>query len=396
MIQIVQLLEERNLSFSFCLNKSDILIICGMELLYRGIDLKQDSRLLKDTESLVNAVIRIVEKAKAPGAYDFKRVSNVLVTVDDAQQTSALPTPPSHSPETAMLAQTPQRASPSAAVYGASSAQALPRKGSCPLGRLAGASMSETDLMLQHDRVRGMTVPQNAPRPELPRSNSRSSLDNSGKYEGPQLSKRDHRLSLSQAHMMARASPQPKPNGGQSLDFLSLGGSSQHSQPPSPVQSRPRHQLPAASAPAQQQAMYVAASHNGQKVPSSTVSTVEWEALLGSMDGGQVNVYDAIYGGPGISFAETPVSASSGGWSPDSWDLSGFRIGPSGGIDGTPAPQSALSMSDESLSSGGDDIDLALAGGSSGHLDFRRRLVTTTLAARSDGLPIDGFEAFAL
>ncbi|KAL8388054.1 hypothetical protein RB595_009486 [Gaeumannomyces hyphopodioides] len=396
MIQIVQLLEERNMSFSFCLNKSDLLIICGMELLYRGIDLKQDSKLLKDTESLVNAVIKIVEKAKAPGSYDFKRVSNALVTVDDARQPSALPTPPSNSPETVISAQPPQTASPPVAVHSASSAHALPRKGSCPLGRLAGASMSETDLMLQHDRMRRMTVPQNVPRPELPRSNSRSSFDSGSKYEGSQLSKRDHRLSLSQAHMMTRASPQPKPNGGQSLDFLSLGGSSQHSQPPSPIQSRPRHQPAVTSASVQQQALYAAASHNGQKMPSSTVSTAEWEALLGSMDGGQVNVYDAIYGGPGISFAETPVSASSGGWSPDSWDLSGFRIAPGGELDGTPAPQSVLSMSDESLSSGGDDIDLGLAGNSSGHLDYRRRLVPTTMTASSDGLMLDGFDTFGL
>ena len=74
-IQIVQLLEERRMSFSFCLNKADVVILCGMTLLYQGLDLKQDSRLLKDSERLVNAVIKLTDKLKAPGSYDFKRVA---------------------------------------------------------------------------------------------------------------------------------------------------------------------------------------------------------------------------------------------------------------------------------------------------------------------------------
>ena len=34
-IQIVQLLEERRMSFSFCLNKNELLLLAGFGLLYR-------------------------------------------------------------------------------------------------------------------------------------------------------------------------------------------------------------------------------------------------------------------------------------------------------------------------------------------------------------------------
>jgi len=87
------------------------------------------------------------------------------------------------------------------------------------------------------------------------------------------------------------------------------------------------------------------------------VTTAEWEALLGSMDNGSLGVYDPLYSGAPLSLTETPVSTTSmsaGAWSPDSWDLSGFNINEFA-TQRDPA-QSVLSLSDESLSSGGDDM----------------------------------------
>ncbi len=110
-VQIIQLLEERSMCFSFCLNKADTLILCGMALLYQTLDLKQDSKLMKDNEKLTNAVLKIVERARAPGSYDLERVAAMLITLDEPPQQS-LPTPPSLSPDTSMAAP-PQRPLPS-------------------------------------------------------------------------------------------------------------------------------------------------------------------------------------------------------------------------------------------------------------------------------------------
>jgi hypothetical protein len=92
------------------------------------------------------------------------------------------------------------------------------------------------------------------------------------------------------------------------------------------------------------------------------------------MDGGQLNVYDAIYGGPSIGIAETPPSdtaPSYTSWSPESWDLANFNLGE---LSTSAAPQSIVSLSDESLSSGEDlrTDDLSLPGGS---LDYQHPLL---------------------
>ena len=59
----------------------------------------QKSKVMKDSERLVNAVVKIVEGAKAPGSHDFRRVAGLLVTVDEQKEKVSLPTPPGTSPE---------------------------------------------------------------------------------------------------------------------------------------------------------------------------------------------------------------------------------------------------------------------------------------------------------
>ncbi|KAK3325880.1 fungal-specific transcription factor domain-containing protein [Apodospora peruviana] len=390
-VQIIQLLEERSMSFSFCLNKSDTLILCGMALLYQTLDLKQDSKVLKDNEKLANAVIKIVDNAKAPGAYDFKRVSAMLITVDEPTPQS-LPTPPRQSPEACMAAPPTHRASPPVA--------APAHKIQPTLGRHASASMSETDLLLQQEKLRRMampTLPQQQ-RPELYRARSRSSFDNL--RQDQTLERRDHRLSLSQAQA-AQAAMIARVSSKQNLDYLSLSSTPAQSQPSSPIQARSQQQQQQqhhiTATQAQQAHLYV------QMQKSASAAATDWEALLGSIDSGPLNIYDTIYGGAGLTMAtaETPVSASSGGaaaWSPDSWDLSGFNLGEFG--PGPATAQSVLSLSEESLSSVDDDLGLGV-----NNLEYTRNSAVATAAAvgllpinagGADGFLLDGLENFGL
>ena len=224
-----------------------------------------------------------------------------------------------------------------------------------------------------------MTMPNITPgRPELRRSGSRASFDNN-RPDASLLQRRDHRLSMSQAAMLARVSPAPNKN--QNLDYLSLSNTPTGSHPPSPVQARMQQVTSAANSQ-----LY---SQLNQKV--SGVSASDWEALLGQMDGGQLNVYDAIYGGPALSLTETPVSASSnyGGWSPDSIDLSSFNLGDFGS---NPAPaQSVLSFSDESLSSG-EEIAPSELGLSVSSLDYRNSGLLHTSCTTTEGFILDGLD----
>lgn len=261
----------------------------------------------------------------------------------------------------------------------------MAHKGHATLGRHASASMSETDLLLQQEKLRRISM-QHAQqsRTESLGPRSRASFD-SPRPSLP-LSQRHHRLSLSQAQaaqaaMLARLSMSPNA-AKQNMDYLGLNT---QSQPPSPIQARGPPPHPSITQ-AQQAHLYA------QLQKGAGVSVAEWEALLGSIEGGQHNVYDAIYGGPGMALAETPVSATtttSAAWSSDAWDLTGFNLG---GGDFGPATggssHSVISLSEDGLSSSDDLVSV-------GSLDFRNPLLP--VAATADGFVLDGLDgAFGL
>jgi hypothetical protein len=91
---------------------------------------------------------------------------------------------------------------------------------------------------------------------------------------------------------------------------------------------------------------------------AKTGDNSDWERLLTSLDNGQTNIYDSIYGGPQMQ--DILDNAPNGNnqdaqlvWSPDIWTLGTDGLG-----SGQPAPQSVLSFSDESLTSGEEFGDL--------------------------------------
>lgn len=333
-IQIVELLEERNMTFSFCLNKTDVLVVCGMTLLYQTLALKHDSKLSKEGQKLVNRVIGMLLKAQAPGAQDFKRISGMIVRVDDAGP----PTPPQSSPDASSTVGS-QRESPAA--YWSETPQ--DQRGQSVGRSSAGASASETDLLQQQAKLRRMTMPGGViPRPEVHKPQGRRSFDTSAQG---QLPSRQHRASQ-------QASPK-----SQDIDYLSIAqhAARMHMQ---------RHNNGNSMSPSQSQrlAQMYQASPAESKV--TDFSPAQWEALLGSLDGGQANVYDAIYGGPSPLPLQEPQQPQpqpqpqqqpmpeaqqvNGGWIEEPWNLAGFNLHD---FDG-PQGQGAMSMSEESVSPG--------------------------------------------
>ncbi|KAI1811573.1 fungal-specific transcription factor domain-containing protein [Poronia punctata] len=355
-IQIAQLLEERNMSFSFCLNKADVLVLCGMTLLYQSLDLKHDSKLMKDVERLFSAVLKSLQQVRAAGISDLKRVARMWINVGEPSQ------PPSVQPSPAASATTmaaPPRSSPPAAP--------MPMIKSSPYGRHPGASMSETDLLAQQEKLRRMTMPTSSgSRPELYRAHSRASLDHTAMEQSS--SQRDHHFAISQIQQsMLRASPAQKAKPD--MNYLTLGNTAaSNPQPPSPNQNHMSPSRPMPS-PHKAHAPLCPPVHMHKGGSGGGISLSEWEALLGAMDGGQVNVYDAIYGGPALSM-ENPTNQATNynEWTLDPWDLSGFNIRDLELATTGAGPQSVLSISDESLSSGDDhQADLYMNMGSDGY-----------------------------
>ncbi|KAH8170651.1 fungal specific transcription factor domain-containing protein [Sarocladium implicatum] len=355
MIQIVELLDERNMSFSFCLNKADLLTLSGMSLLYQTLELKQDGKLMREDERLVNAVLKMLCGGRAPGSTAFIKVARLLINVE-LEETAPNP------------AHTEVGSSPSVTRH-----DMKVRKKSWSKGNRLNpmASASESDLLQQQEKLRRMTMPNiTAQRPDFYRAApSRQSFES---------------LPDDIAEMQKRRQEAQRAN----LDFLNLNsnGTPGRSQTSSPVQHRQRKShtpLPSENP-----------ANSGLPIKLSAVS--EWEALLGSMDGGINNVYDAIYGGPPLVEAIPPASTATD-WSPDSWDLANFNLGSATGAGGDfgaagpGAPQSVLSLSDESLSSG-EEIAPSELGLSVNSAEYNHMLA----GVGNEGYRMDSFESFNL
>jgi len=363
-IQIVQLLEERGMSFSFCVNKNEMLTLCGLSLLYQGLDLKQSGKLMQDGQRLVAVVVKLLENAGAPGATDFKKLSTSMFKVDTPART-----PAGRSPN-GIAAQMSSKSTPSPAAPRQQIRSQIYGHGS--------ATMSESDLLAQQEKLRRATVPNISMRQEY-NPHGRSSLDCT-RSESP-MSKLNHRNSASHATTMLKprlVKNEKPPN----LDYLSLSNTPIASQPQSPIQSRSQPPAHNAHTP-----IFPTTTYTTTK--SSGVSASEWEALLGSLDGGQANLYDAIYGGPALSLTEIP-SSNYGDWSPDSqWDMTSLTMNDLGNAPG--AARSVLSFSEESLSSGEDlsASELGLGGGR--QHDYGHAMMGSGNAG--DGYLLEGLDA---
>jgi hypothetical protein len=333
-IQIVQLLEERSMSFSFCVNKNEMLVLCGLSLLYQGLDLKQDGKLMQDSQRLISAVAQMLEKTEAPAATDFKKLASALIKLEMPQhnQTNSLKSTSKSSKSTSPR---------------------LPKQSVKPtMYRMPSCSISESELLDQQEKLRRATMPNIAISQRLQQGTGRRSMD--GQRPASPMARRDQRASVP-----SLSDIRPRPRNTEippTLDCLSLSTPTA-AQTRSPSRPRSYHPLSSTS----HTPLFPTPAYSAPKVNS--VSPSEWETLLGSLDGGQTNLYDAIYGGPALSLPETTASTY-GDWSPDShWDMRNlngdFLHNPAG------TTQSVLSFSDESLTSGEDlatsDLGLGLS-----------------------------------
>jgi hypothetical protein len=357
------------MSFSFCMNKNEMLTLCGLSLLYQGLDLKQEGKLMQDSQRLVTVVIKYLQKANAPGASDFKNLAASMVKLDDAQPKVVKP----RTSDSNMLAPTSSKSTPSPSV---------PRKQLKPqLYRHGNVTMSETNLLSQQEKLRRATMPNIALQRHDSHRHGRTSMD-TARSESP-MSKREYRGSAPQLPTMLkpRSNTNSKPPN---LDYLSLNTTPVSSEPQSPIQSR--HQ--------QAQNSHTASCPTSAYAcpKAATAAPTEWEVLLGSFD--DRHLYDAIYGGgpgpaPALSLTDTSCSQFSG-WSPESWDMTSLSMGdfPSG----IAPPQSVLSFSEDSLSSGGEEMsasELGLPG--PGPLDYRHSLLSGSTS--TEQYLLDGLDA---
>lgn len=355
------------MSFSFCLNKNEMLTLCGLSLLYQGLDLKQAGKLMQESQRLVSVVIKYLQKANAPGLSDFKRLAASTINLDAKSKVVK-----SRTSDNNMLAPASAKSTPSPSD---SRKQLKPQ-----LYRHGSATMSESDLLSQQDKLRRYTMPNLVLQRQDSLNHDRTSLD-SVRSESHML-KRETCGSAPKLPTMlkARLNGSAKPPN---LDYLSLSNTPDPSQPQSPAHSR------------NQQAQNSHTSSfptSAYAVPKAATATpTEWEALLGSFD--DRHLYDAIYGGgpgptPALSLTDTS-SSQYGGWSPEMFDMTSLNMGDF--TSGIGPPQSVLSFSEDSLSSG-EEMSASEQGlPGLGQVDYRHTLLSGNTP--NDQYLLDGLDA---
>ena len=82
-LQIIQLLSERHMSYTICINKMEIVTTCGFGLFLQTLDLSPESKLFKDTQQSLACLVEIMETMSNSGAIAFRKLSHSLFGTPD-------------------------------------------------------------------------------------------------------------------------------------------------------------------------------------------------------------------------------------------------------------------------------------------------------------------------
>lgn len=344
MIQIIQLLDERALSFTCCLNRDEVLVLAGFGLLFQGLNLESTSKILKDNSKMIRCAVQMLRKTNASCAAEFDRVVTAFV--------------PAQKSSTASKAKVPALSRHNS--DGGSSLQSsnLPSSTKQQLkaiaSRFSGNGNFKTPSLNVADGSRRATLPTISLHPHSPETQSQPSLQPPTQpsptmnasvsrseparspvemYSRPASTATNIRPSAPPPRLKPKKRPVPTklPN----LDYLSFGNDPENvqtnlnTQPVEPIKTEP--------------------------------GPTDWEKLLGNLDNGETNIYDACYGGPPVdslkvpsaelqtSAVETLISDATNGWNADLWALCQTETNTS---NSTGPPGSILSLStDEGRSS---------------------------------------------
>ncbi|KAF2214979.1 hypothetical protein CERZMDRAFT_120476 [Cercospora zeae-maydis SCOH1-5] len=311
MIQIVQLLDERGLGFSFCLNRDELLVISGFGLLFQGLGLENNSKILKDNSKMLSAVIGALKKTSAPCATEFERVANSFVPATNSTKSKS-PSLSRHNSD-GQLSTNSSGSQSSTKKQLKAIASRLTANGPTKNSKLAATESRRAtvhQINLHPYGQQTSSMPSLQPQTSYsPTSTSRSEPARSPEnlYSRPQSTATTNApirpSAPPQLKAKAHATKKKLPN----LDYLSFGNEPETTSSPPNVR-------------------------NTQPVKPEPGPT-DWEKLLGSLDNGDINIHDSVYGGaalesligtpnlnssstPALTGGETPIA-----WSQDLWAL---------------------------------------------------------------------------
>ncbi|KAF2774310.1 hypothetical protein EJ03DRAFT_303824 [Teratosphaeria nubilosa] len=297
MIQIVQLLEERGMSFSFCLNKDELLILAGFGLLFQGLELEPTSKILRDNRKQIGIVGELLARSEAPSAAEFGRVAKLLMPMRSSSPTTESAPPP------APRLKLPPPVSRSNS------------EGSMTISPVANLpSSTRKQLRAIASRFSTNGSPK-MPSLDAPSDQRRATVHNISLHPGgvPSQSQPSLQPPTYSPTNVARSEPALSPTAQYSHSASTAPRPSappQHRRPSESLKDKPP-QLISVKLPNldylsfgndSERATIAAAAQPIKTEPQPT----DWEKLLGSLDNGTTNIYDACYGGQPIDALITP------------------------------------------------------------------------------------------
>ncbi|KAK5116983.1 hypothetical protein LTR62_006704 [Meristemomyces frigidus] len=322
-VQIVQLLEERGMTFAFCLNKDELLVLSGFGLLFQGLQLDPESKIVKDNHKTILHIVGLLDKSKAPCASNFDRVARMFLPA------APVPTPtrPAAQPLlTKRLSATTKDTLPVISRHNSDSAVVAIN----PIASLPASTRKQLKAIASRFTLAGPSKPN---RMEPPSDQRRATVHNITLHPDTAAS---HSQSSLSPNMPLSTPPQAYNPSSTSRSEPSRSPSSTYGRPASvlirpsaPPALEPRRQsMTSCPAPRQQQQQQQQQKPKAVKVnavpnldylsfgPEPERSTfrystssvpikteqepTDWEKLLGSLDNGQTNIFDACYGGQPI------------------------------------------------------------------------------------------------
>lgn len=312
-LQILDLLLERRMNYTFPLNKTDVLLGSGFAILWQSLDLEDDSKLVKDNQKSLTLLVGMLQNENSAAAMEFQKMAACFISLEAH---------PTASPGTVDMESPSQRSAPSMPAP----AELKPKSARKQLQAIASRwSTFSSNKGKPEDVPRRATVPQTGPACLTPAHRAPSTVSLSSTRSAPAIPLND-------------ASPNPlttsRPLGTPpiNLDYFPIEDEY--------GESRTRTSSSTMLPPRKQQ--------------TPTLPDPSWEHLNG-FDINNTAIYpDMTVNGNAL------YQVPSHEWTPEAWHLSAMDLPAK-----APVPQSLLSFSEESFTSG-DDFLFSTAGSNNG------------------------------
>jgi hypothetical protein len=302
------LLDERNMNYTFPINKTEVLLSSGFSLLWQCFELSPESKLAKDNQKSLKALTNLLMGESLSIAAEFERVARALVPIE--------PLSPS-------LSQSPLPMVPNFVT----DLSSMPAPVSKP-------KLARRQLQAIASRFSSLTKPHHSRAENAPR---RATVQICGPpYPSPHP-RTSSQLSLSSTRSLPvfsiNSSPTPRmfmdfSASTMNLDYLPLGGD------PSPTYPNP------------------------PRIEVVTSPDIDWAQNLEGMDISDTKIYDGLYNGfcqDQITQSRLDLDLSSlsnpQDWLDQEWPVRAVDPSAKG-----PTPQSVLSASGDSITSAGEEF----------------------------------------